>query len=156
MARDWGTAGELRLSKCRLPVPRGHELIARQELSADQTGTCEVGAVEHGLEEIRPIELSVDQHAIAQIRSPQVRLAKIGLGEVGADEIKAKQMRSGEIGTQIQVRRSPRVPRAYAVLEHLQLCLVGHGLFLQQQIHLSRINREAMQREKVAGCVDRS
>src|SRR5260221_7829686 len=125
--RNWSAAGEGQVAQGRLPVPRCRELVALQELSANETGARKVGAVEDGSEEICAFEIGAGQLRIAQIRAAQIRPAKVGLGKLGAHEVEAMQMAIGKRRVLARVRCAPSVPFGHPALQKRLMCLVGHG-----------------------------
>src|SRR5439155_9618607 len=51
-----GAAGERLIAKSRLPVSGDDELGTIQKLGAEQESPGKLGAVEHGFEEVRPLQ----------------------------------------------------------------------------------------------------
>src|SRR5439155_23851202 len=76
--RNRGAAGELGITEGRLPVARGRELRAVQELGTYEVRAGQIGAVEDGLEEIGTRQVGVRQDRAAEDRAAQVGSAKIG------------------------------------------------------------------------------
>src|SRR6266851_9632512 len=73
--RNSGAAAKRGIAVGRLPVPGGDELGAIQELGAIEERSGKIGAVEHRLEEVRPLHSGTRQVRIAALRAPQIGAA---------------------------------------------------------------------------------
>src|SRR5216684_902570 len=89
--RNSSAAAKRGIAEGRVPVPRGDELGAIEELGAVEERAGKIGAVEHRLEEIRPLHSGTRQVRIAALRSAQIGAAQVRTGKIAAAQVEAAQ-----------------------------------------------------------------
>jgi len=100
-----------------LPIPGDDQLGAIQELRAIKEGPGEIGAVEHRLEQVRPV-----QAGTREIRTGKIGPPKVGALHVSARKIEPVQIEATQAGAR-QIRclfvfRPPGIPCRGTASEH--------------------------------------
>src|ERR1700730_15508524 len=94
LIRNRCTTAQRVIAEGGLPVPGGRELAAIQELGAREEGPGKISAVEHGFEQVRPLQTRIHQLRIAQLRPPQIYAPKIRPRKIEAAHVEPSQGRT--------------------------------------------------------------
>ena len=120
--RDGDSTFQIRISVSPLPVSRRRQLAAVEEANTTQVGAIEVGAVQHGLEQVGPGRARARERRLAEHRSTKIG----GSGEVGAAQIETSQAGTGQVRRHLRVLGAPAVPFPNAPAKQRGVLFIRH------------------------------
>jgi len=109
--------------------------VGTDEVGILEVGTVEVGTVEVGTVEVGTVEVGTVEVGMAEVGTVEVGTAEVGTTEVGSAEGGTEEVGSAEIGI-AEIRpylwtlSPPCIPGLPSSLEHIEVFLAGHRVFL--------------------------